>query len=722
MFRFLGSLAVRRPRAVLATYAVAVIAAFAVSTGLFGSLKTQGYDNPDSDSATVESVLTGDFRVESPSVVIIVDSDTSADDPSVASHVAGLEARLAAEDGVRTVVSYWSLGRPAALRSADGKAGLVNVYFAGGLDPEQASATAGRLQEAYDTRTGSLRVYVGGLQTVYHAINQRIKSDLTKAEAVAVPLNILLLLVVFGTANAAGLPMIVALAAIAGSYGTLLAVTQQADVSVFALNLVTGLSLGLGIDYALLIVNRFREELHGGKDAAEATVRTIMTAGRTVVFSAAAVMLVIASMGVFPQYFLQSFAYAGVSVVFFAAVASVTALPAALYLMGPRIDKLRVRRGALTSSNEGAWAWVARTVMRRPLPVIVATLAALSILAWPAVGTSFGQVDDRVLQPSEPVAVAAAIGRERFVAKTSTPVEVLVPKASASIGQAEALANSITPLADVVSIATPTRVWQGAWAVPQAPPTAQESAGYYRITVVTDLAPREEASVDLVNAIRGLPQPPGTLVGGASAVYADSLAGISDNLPLVLGWLAVATLVVLFLYTGSVLLPIKAVALNVVSLAATLGMLTWVFQDGNAMWLVGDFTVTGTLDTSTIVLVAVVAFGLSMDYEVFMLSRIKEEHDRGASTVDAVSFGLQRSGRIITAAALLIAVVFATFVSSGVTSIKMLGLGTAFAILLDATVIRGLLVPALMRIAGRWNWWTPPGLRWVHRRFGITEG
>ena len=273
------------------------------------------------------------------------------------------------------------------------------------------SAAAGALQDEFDGQDGTLRVYVGGLQTVYHAINGRIRSDLAKAEAVAVPLNILLLLIVFGTANAAGLPMIVALAAIAGSYLTLYGVSRTDDVSVFAMNLVTGLSLGLGIDYALLVVNRFREELHAGASTAEATRRTVATAGRTVVFSAAAVMLVLASMIVFPQYFLKSFAYAGVSVVLFAAVASVTALPAALYLMGPRVDKLRVRRGALTTREDGAWAWVARTVMRRPLPVIAVTLAALAALAWPATSASFGQVDDRVLQPSEKVAVAAQVSR-----------------------------------------------------------------------------------------------------------------------------------------------------------------------------------------------------------------------------------------------------------------------------------------------------------------------
>jgi putative drug exporter of the RND superfamily len=249
----------------------------------------------------------------------------------------------------------------------------------------------------------------------------------------------------------------------------------------------------------------------------------------------------------------------------------------------------------------------------------------------------------------------------------------------------------------------------------------QSTSDYSRISVVLVDGPRQTESVETVKDIRNMDLPDGRLIGGASAIYVDSQAGISDHLPAVITWLSIATLLVLFMYTGSILLPIKAVLLNLASLAATLGLVTYVFQEGNLMWLVGDFTVTGTIDTSTLVLVAVVAFGLSMDYELFMLSRIKEEHDNGASTQDAVSFGLQRSGRIISAAAILIALVFITFVTSGVTSIKMLGLGTAFAIMLDATIVRAILVPALMRIAGKWNWWAPKPLAKFHARFGITD-
>lgn len=721
MLEALGHWIVKNRKATLAAYAVFVVAAFAGSAGLFGSLKTQGYDDPGSISASVDRLLISEFQFVEPSVVMIVDAPTSVDDPTIAASAEALVGSIQRETGVSRVVSYWTDGKPATMRSTDGRAALITVYFASTTTPEEASATAGRLQDSYDGKRQSLSVHVGGLQTIYHAINSRIKTDLTKAESIAIPLNILLLLVVFGTAIAAGLPMVVALAAISGSMLVLFAATQFTDVSVFAVNLVTGLGLGLGIDYALLVVNRFREELHAGHTVDDAVARTVASAGRTVVFSGAAVMLVLASMISFPQYFLKSFAYAGVSVVFFAVLGSLIALPAALAASGHRIDRYAIRKSAAVTKEDGAWAWLSRAVMKRPWPVIVATVAVLGAVASPAFTASFGQVDDRVLPAADRAATAAQLARDRFAGQGSTPIEILIPKRGNTATDVDRFAETISPLPGVVTIATPNRIWQGQWLVPQSPPANQESANHYRVTIVTDQGARDQASVDLVREIRGLSAPVGTMVGGASAIYVDSLGGISGNLGPVLGWLAVATLVILFLYTGSVLLPVKAVLLNVLSLGATLGIITWVFQEGNARSLVGDFTVTGTLDTSTIVLIAVVAFGLSMDYEVFMLSRIKEEHDRGASTVEAVSFGLQKSGRIITAAALLIAVVFLSFISSGVTSIKMLGLGTAVAILLDATVVRGLLVPALMNVAGSWNWWAPAWLRAIHGRVGLRE-
>ena len=433
-------------------------------------------------------------------------------------------------------------------------------------------------------------------------------------------------------------------------------------------------------------------------------------------------MLVLASMVLFPQYFLKSFAYAGISVVLFAVLASILGLPAVLALLGHKIDKWKIRKSALVNNDHGGWAKTAQTVMKRPLVFILASVAFLTVLALPATNVKFGQVDDRVLQPSSPVAIAAEVSRYRFDGQAASPVEIIIPKASADATKIESIAQQIAKMNGVVSVLTPKSFTMHGQTVPlPTTPPGQETSSNFRISAVLEDGPRQAESVDLVKELRKMDLPDGRLIGGASAIYLDSQAGISDHLPQVITWLAIATMLVLFMYTGSILLPIKAVVLNLVSLAATLGLITYVFQEGHLKWLVGDFTVTGVIDTSTLVLVAVVAFGLSMDYELFMLSRIKEEHDHGASTIDAVSFGLQRSGRIISAAAILIALVFITFITSGVTSIKMLGLGTAFAILLDATLIRAILVPALMRVAGKWNWWAPKPLAKFHARFGITD-
>ncbi len=534
----------------------------------------------------------------------------------------------------------------------------------------------------------------------------------------------MLLIVVFGSLVAAGLPFTVALGAIIGSLLVVRLVTQVADVSIFSLNLITGLGLGLGIDYALLVVNRFREEIDAGRDTEDAVVRTVATAGRTVVVSGVTVAVVLASLLFFPQYFLRSFGYAGIAVTLLAVVTTLTALPALLAVLGPRVDRLKVRRGGLAPRDEGAWSRIARTVMRRPWPVMLGVTGVLVVLALPALSVAFSQVDSRVLPADDPSAIASAVLADRFPGLESAPVEVILP---GSVGDEAAVTDyavALSQVPGVTRVTTPSVVVVDGAVVGENPQPDTFTAGDdVRLRVVSDVQPRSLAGQQVVRDIRAVPAPTDArLVGGAAAQYTDSQTAIAERGVWALLWVGLATVVVLFLYTGSVILPLKAVALNVLSLGATLGVLVWVFQEGHLRSVVGDFTVTGTIDTSTAVLIAVVAFALSMDYEVFLLSRIKEEHDAGRTTEEAVALGLQRSGRIITAAAVLLAVVFASFVTSSVTSIKELGFGVAFAILLDATVVRGLLVPAIMRLAGDWNWWAPAPLAALHRRIGLTEG
>lgn len=719
MFENIGQFVVQHRKGVFVGYLISVLVAGVIGAGVFGSLKSQGYDDLGSDSAEVERLLKSDFDTRDASAILVIDTFASIDDPKSVAAANELLAQVSGEENVESIVSYWNTNQE-SLKSFDGNAGLALVYFDKNLDSEQAAATAKNIQDTYDKESAGTRAYVGGIEVLYEAINGQIENDLKIAEAIAIPLNILMLLFVFGAAVAAGLPMVVALGSIAGSFFVLYLVTQFTDVSVFALNLITGLGLGLGIDYALLIVNRFREELARTNDVAASVVTTVSTAGRTVFFSGLTVALVLASMLLFPQYFLKSFAYAGVSVVLFAVLASLIALPATLALLGHKVDKWKIRRGELKPKEFGAWSSLATAVMKRPILIIVGTVTLLVALASPALDAKFSQVDDRVLPASNPAAIASDQIRERF--ESQIPVEILVP-ISVSEAQVNEYAKTLVADPNVTSALTSDSFFEGETIVPVAPEQAvAPSALHHRITLYTDVESRNMDAQNLITRLRAIgPPAEGTLVGGQAAIFTDSQNGISENLPAVLGWLIIATLIILFLFTGSAILPIKAVILNMLSLGATLGVLVWVFQDGNAMWLVGDFTVTGALDTSTLVLVAIVAFGLSMDYELFLLSRIKEEHENGADTVTSVSSGLQKSGRIITAAAVLIAIVFACFMTSGVTSIKMLGLGIAFAILLDATVVRGLLVPALMRVAGDWNWWAPKPLRKLHSKIGISD-
>lgn len=719
MFENIGQFVVRHRKGVFVGYLISVLIAGVIGAGVFGSLKSQGYDDLGSDSAEVERLLKSDFDTRDASAILVIDTFANIDDQKSVAAANELLAQVADEENIESIVSYWNTNQE-SLKSFDGNAGLALVYFAKDLDSEQAAATAKNIQDTYDKESAGTRAYVGGIEVLYEAINGQIENDLKIAEAIAIPLNILMLLFVFGAAVAAGLPMVVALGSIAGSFFVLYLVTQFTDVSVFALNLITGLGLGLGIDYALLIVNRFREELARTNDVAASVVTTVSTAGRTVFYSGITVALVLASMLLFPQYFLKSFAYAGVSVVLFAVLASLIALPATLALLGHKVDKWKIRRGDLKPKESGAWSTLATAVMKRPILIIVGTVALLVALASPALDAKFSQVDDRVLPASNPAAIASDQIRERF--ESQIPVEVLVP-ISASTAEVNDYAKTLVADPNVISALTSDSFFEEDTAVPVSPEQAvTPSQAHHRITLYTNVESRNMDAQNLITRLRAIEPPAeGTLVGGQAAIFTDSQNGISENLPAVLSWLVIATLIILFLFTGSAVLPIKAVILNMLSLGATLGVLVWVFQDGNAMWLVGDFTVTGALDTSTLVLVAIVAFGLSMDYELFLLSRIKEEHENGADTITSVSSGLQKSGRIITAAAVLIAIVFACFMTSGVTSIKMLGLGIAFAILLDATIVRGLLVPALMRVAGDWNWWAPKSLQKLHSRFGISD-
>jgi RND superfamily putative drug exporter len=715
-----GRLVVRYRWPVLIAYLVSLVLLGLLGSGVFGSLKSRGFDDPGSESARAASALTGTFGAREPSAVLAVRTPDSIDAPASAAAAAALMGDVVAVDGVQQVVSYWTSGQLPQLKGADGRTGQALVYAADGADQQQLAKD---LIAQFGGERDGLTVYVYGWNVVGNALTQTITGDLAKAESIAVPITIILLLFVFGSVVAAGLPFMVAGASILGSFLVLFLLTRVTDVSIFALNLVTGLGLALGIDYALLIINRFREELKGGTPTDEAVVVTMRTAGKTVLVSGITVALTLASLLVFPQYFLKSFGYAGVSVSLFAVLGALTALPALLAILGPKVNLLKVRRGDLAPKDDGAWARIARFVMRRPWPVMLGATALLLVMAAPAINVAFGQVDDRALPPSNSAAVAGSVLREQFPGQESAPYDIVLVDPTGDATTVDEYAKDLSQIPDVVRVTTPTSVIvDGVIVSPNPSPQTWTAGSDVRLAVVGDVPPFDAKGVAVVDAIRGTTAPASTvLVGGQAAAYADSNAGILGNMWIVALWIVVTTMIIIFLFTGSVILPIKAILLNILSLSAALGALVWVFQGGHLSWLVGDYTNTGTVDISTVALIAVVAFALSMDYELFLLSRIKEEHDAGRNTTEAVAFGLQRTGRIITAAALLIAIVFASFLSSGVTNIKQLGFGVTVAILIDATIVRALLVPAFMRIAGRANWWAPPFLQRVYERVGLRE-
>lgn len=717
-FHRLGGWVARHRWPVLIAYLIAMVVFGVFGVQVFGAMKSQGFNYPGSDSSRAAESLAEDFGITDPVAILAVETPTNVD--ADASAATALLEEVASLDGVDSVVSYWSTGGAPTFLGNDGRTGQALVIAQDGIDREELAA---QIVSDFEGTQGDLVVYAFGGEIIGNAFNDTITGDLYRAEAIAIPITALILLFVFGSLVAAGLPFLVAGGTILGSFLVLFLISRIADVSVFALNLVTGLGLALGIDYALLIINRFREELKSDKSVPEAVATTVGTAGRTVFVSGITVAVALASLLVFPQYFLRSFAYAGIAVSLLAVLGALLAIPALLAILGRNVNRLKVRRGDLAPKDDGTWARIARFVMRRPWPVLIGTVAFLLVLAAPALNTVFGQVDERALPSSNAAAQAGEVLRERFPGNEGAPYEIVLLQPG-SAADVQAYAQEISRLPEIDRVTTAEGiVVDGALVAANPDPLSWSISDATRIEVVGNVRPIDPAGEALVEQIRSIEAPAQeALVGGVAAEWADATNAVIDRAWIVALWLAVTTMVILFLFTGSVLIPIKAFALNLLSLGAMLGALVWVFQDGNLQWLTGDYTVTGTVDISTIALIAVIAFALSMDYEVFMLARIKEEHDAGASTADAVAFGLQRTGRIITAAALLIAIVFASFLTSSATNIKQLGFGVTVAILLDATVVRGLLVPSFMRIAGNANWWAPAPLRRLHARLGLREG
>ncbi len=696
MFESLGRFIVKRRKGVLTLFLIGIIAAGGVGSLAFGKLDTGGYSDLGSESAEAATYLSEKFKVQEPVAILVIDSgNLDIADPEIASAAQALENRVSTVSGVSRTISYWSSGGAPSLKSNDSKAAYLFVYADIEVNDFKTYGSIGaEIQEKFEGKKGQLTIYASGGGVITNSINEKIGKDLKLAESIAIPLTFVLLAFVFGALVASAMPLVIGISAILGSFLLIFIFSLFTNVSVFALNLVTGLGMGLGIDYALLMVNRFREELHHGKSVEDSVIETVATAGRTVFYSGLTVLVTLASLLLFPLNFLKSFGMAGVSVVTIAVLGALIALPALLAIVGEKIDKGVVRKSGITPKEDGRWAHTARNVMKRPVIVSVGSLALLAILAAPVTNIAFAQIDSRVLPASHPSAIAGQVITDRFTSYEGSPIEVVFPDGVGKEAELQTYLNQVLRVEGIARIGAP-----------------EVYGSDIRVQVIPSISSRTPAAEELIRSIRALEKPEGILIGGTAADFTDSQDGIARTLPWALGWVALSVLILIFIFTGSIILPIKAVLLNALSLLATLGAITWIFIDGHLKWLVGDFTVTGTLDTGSSILVAVVVFGLSMDYEIFLLSRIREEHLAGKSNIEAVATGLQRSARIITAAALLLAVVFGAFVTSGVTSIKMLGFGVALAVLLDATIVRALLVPALMRLFGERNWWAPKSMR-----------
>ncbi|HYV58903.1 MAG TPA: MMPL family transporter [Acidimicrobiia bacterium] len=721
----LGSFAVSRRKSVLVGTAVFFLVAAGLGGGVASRLSSGGFDDPASESSRAAEQIKHEFGKQEPDLVFLVRAKRgTVDAAAVGAAAETLTHNLAAEKKVARVVSYWSLGSPPPLRSKDGREALVLVSLHG--DEDHVQQAARELSPKYATTgSGPITVRVGGFAEVFRQVNHQVEADLLRAELIAFPITLLLMVLVFGSVVAAGLPLVVGGLAIVGTFLVLLIVASLTEVSIFALNLTTGMGLGLAIDYSLFVVSRYREELHNGREPHDAVVRTVQTAGKTVAFSALTVAVALAALLVFPLAFLRSFAYAGIGVALLAGFVAIVSLPALLAVLGPRVNSLRLLRRDPKPVGEGVWHRIATFVMRRPVPIALGVIALLIVLGLPFLRIQFGLPDDRVLPTSASSRQVQDDIRTRFASNEALTLQAVAtgigdPAAHADELDRYAAALSRAPGAARVDALTGSYIngQQVAGPGPLSARFATRDATW--LSVVPSVEPYSDAGERLAKSVRATPAPFRVLVTGNAATLVDSKHSLFSRLPLAAGLIALATFVLLFLMFGSILVPVKALVLNVLSLSATFGALVWIFQDGHLSGFL-DFTPTGTLPATVPLLLFCLAFGLSMDYEVFLLSRIKEEHDRTHDNTHSVAVGLERTGRIVTAAAVLISVVFIAFATSGVSFIKIFGLGLTIAVLMDAFVIRATLVPAFMRIAGEANWWAPNWMRRIHERIGISE-
>jgi RND superfamily putative drug exporter len=686
---------------------IGVAVAFFLAAGALGGSVADRLDPYGADDPSTESVI-ADERLQEAGYrdvgVIVLVEDAPVRKAATEQRVTALADELRAREDVATVAGYFDTGSRDFV-SRDRDTTYLAVALASTEDDAQQDAAAA-IADEFGSRPG---ITVGGSALAQEQVNAQVESDLRTAEMLAFPLLFLLSLLFFRGLVAAALPLLIGGLAIVGTFLVLRVASEFGSISIFALNLTTGLGLGLAIDYSLFIVSRYREEIAKTGPGLDALRRTMATAGRTVLFSSLTVAAALASLTVFPQRFLYSMGIGGATVALLAAAVSLTVLPAVLTLLGARVNSLSprfLRRRAdvdARPSASGFWYRLSRFVMRRPIPIATMAATVLIVAGIPFLGIKFTSVDASILPDEASAKQVDSVIRAEFSPFRDSPFRVVVDGGSATT--VTEVRRELAADPQVVQVLEPVRLGE--------------------LTVIEAVSKDsfiEEASVDAVERLRALPETGGAevLVTGGAAHFADFQDSLARHLPAVLAIVIVSTLVILFLMTGSVVLPLKALVMNALNLSAVFGLLVLIFQDGRFEGLL-DYTSQGGLEQTMPILLFAVAFGLSTDYAVFLLSRIKEARDGGASDRDSVALGLERTGRIVTAAALLFSIAIGAFATSEIIFIKQNGIGTALAVLIDATLIRALLVPALMEMLGRWNWWAPRPLQRLHARVGLSE-
>ncbi|MCG8921782.1 MMPL family transporter [Lentzea sp. CC55] len=687
MFAKWGATAYRRRWVVLIATVLLAVVGGVWGIGVFDKLSQGGYEAPSSEAARADKVAEEAFGRQNGDVIVIYRGDFAnpIELKKIADHISGFPK----DDVLKTVGPVPSDDKRQALVAITLSSGDSNEQIKQFEDVEKQLPIDGFTQQ------------VGGLVPTQKAINDMSQEDLTRAEMFSLPLVLLLLVVIFGGLVAASLPVVVGGLAIMGALGVLHGIALFAEVNSFAVNVASLLGLGMAIDYGLFMVGRFREELAQGRTTEQAVGRTVASAGRTVVFSATLLVIALAGLLLFPHGFLKSLAYGGVASVAIAALVSITLLPALLGVLGKRVDKLAMPWRKKEPSERG-WRKLSGAVMKRPVLIALPIIGVLVALGSPFLNVQFGQVTEKVLPEGNAVRVATENINQNFSALSATGFKIVVKG-----GDQAAVQGFLGEVADVPGIGDvqPTGSDKGVTAA---------SAGLEGDAL-------SEQSKQALEDVRALEPPAGAevLVGGNTATVSDSLDAIADGLPLMIALLVGATLILMFLAFGSVVLPVKAVVMSALSLSATFGVLVWVFQNGHGAGLLG--VTPGPLESGIVVLMAAIVFGLSTDYEVFLLSRMVEARSQGATTEEAVTTGLAKTGRVITSAALLLIVVTGAFAFSQVAMMRFVGVGMILALALDATVVRMLLVPAVLKLLGNAAWWSPGPLKRIQERLALHD-